>query len=213
MFSMSRHAACILKPLVALLFAALLWSGSAVASAPIPPEEVVRQASEQVLARLESEPAVQSQRERLHALIDEVLIAHMDMERMARWVLGKYSRRIDAEQLGRFRQGFRSLLVRTYATALTEYNGQSMRFMPVRQDGEDRVTVRAVIEQPAGPAIPIHFSLHNRDGAWKAYDISIDGVSMLTNYRTSFAAEIRRGGIEQLIESLATPRQQDERGF
>lgn len=213
MFSTSSHAASSFRRLCGLLLAALLWSGAAPAANPLPPEQVVRQASEQVLARLESEPAVQSERERLHTLIDEELIAHMDLERMARWVLGKYSRRIDAEQLGRFRQGFRSLLVRTYATALAEYNGQSMRFLPVRQDAGDRVTVRAVIEQPTGPAIPIHFSLHNRDGAWKAYDISIDGVSMLTNYRTSFAAEIRRGGIEQLIESLNTRQPQDGRGF
>ena len=212
MFSASHSVTRLVRHLTGLLLAALLGSGSALAADPTPPEEVVRQASEQVLARLQSEPAVRSERERLHALIDEALIAHMDMERMTRWVLGKYSRRVDNEQLSRFRQGFRTLLVRTYATALAEYNGQSMRFLPVRRDAEDRVTVRAVIEQPAGPAIPIHFSLHNGDGAWKAYDISIDGVSMLTNYRTSFAAEIRRGGIEQLIESLNRRQQPSAAG-
>ncbi|MAT65584.1 MAG: toluene tolerance protein [Gammaproteobacteria bacterium] len=200
------------RRLCALLLGGLLWAGAGPASSLTPPEEVVRQASEQVLARLEAEPAVQTQTERLHALVDEVLIGHMDMDRMARWVLGKYSRRVDEDQLARFSTAFRGLLVRTYATALTEYNGQAMRFLPVRQDAEDRVTVRTVIEQPAGPAIPIHFSLHNRDGAWKAYDIAIDGVSMLASYRTSFAAEIRRGGIEQLIESLQA-QQTEGQGF
>lgn len=194
-----------------LLLGSLLWAGAGLASTP--PEEVVRQASEQVLARLKAEPEVQTQTGRLHALVDEMLVAHMDLERMSRWVLGRYARRVDDDQLVRFTEGFRALLVRTYATALTEYNGQSMRFLPLRQDAEDRVTVRTLIEQPAGPSIPIHFSLHNRDGAWKAYDISIDGVSMLTNYRTSFAAEIRRGGIEQLIAALNDSRTQPDREF
>ncbi|HSH30899.1 MAG TPA: ABC transporter substrate-binding protein, partial [Thiohalobacter sp.] len=86
------------RRLCALLLGGLLWAGAGLASTPAPPEEVVRQASEQVLARLEAEPAMQTQTERLHALVDEVLIGHMDLDRMARWVLGKYSRRVDEDQ-------------------------------------------------------------------------------------------------------------------
>lgn len=174
------------------------------------PQEVVRQASEQVLAELAREGATLSaDPQRLYALVDAVLLEHMDFARMARWVLGKHWKAATPEQQARFVAEFRRLLVRTYATALAGYRGQRVEFLPRRDSVKaDEAIVRAEILQPGGPAIPVQFNLHRSGAVWKAYDVSIDGISLVANYRASFGAEVRRGGLEGLINALAARNQQ-----
>ena len=108
-------------------------------------------------------------------------------------------------QQARFTDEFRTLLVRTYAKALLEYTDQKLVYLPFNAgEGDTKVTVKTEIEQPGGYNIPLYYSMYlNETGEWKVYDISVDGVSLVTNYRTSFASEIRQGGIEKLLERLA----------
>ena len=98
---------------------------------------------------------------------------------------------------------FRQLLVRVYAKALLNYSGQKIRYLPLRagrRAGE--VTVHTEVREAGGPPIPVNYRLYLKNGAWKVYDISIDGISLVANYRSSFAAEIRRKGVDSLIETL-----------
>ncbi|HEY9198507.1 MAG TPA: ABC transporter substrate-binding protein [Gammaproteobacteria bacterium] len=179
-------------------------------SAAADPQDVVRQASEHVLAELEREgSALTGDPQRLYALVDAVLLQHMDFTRMARWVLGKHWKTASADQQARFVAEFRRLLVRTYATALAGYSGQRIEFLPQR-DGSaaDEAVVRAEIRQPGGLAIPVQFSLFRSGEGWKAYDIVIDGISLVANYRTTFSAEVRNGGLDALILSLSARNQQ-----
>lgn len=179
--------------------------------AGVEPQEVVRQASAQVLDALANEgDALTDDPQRLFALVDTVLVQHMDFERMSRWVLGKHWRGASPEQRERFVQEFRGLLVRTYATALAGYSGQHVEFLAQRPGvSPEEVVVRTEIRQAGGPPIPVNFSLYRRDDAvWKAYDVQIDGISLVANYRTSFAAEVRNGGVDGLIQSLAARNRQ-----
>lgn len=179
-------------------------------SAGADPQEVVRQASEQVLAELEREGAALTEDpQRLYSLVDSVLLQHMDFTRMARWTLGKHWKTATPDQQTRFIGEFRRLLVRTYATALAGYSGQRILFLPQREGGTaDEAVVRAEIQQPGGMAIPVQFSLYRSGDEWKAYDVLIDGISLVANYRTSFGAEVRNDGLDALIQSLAARNQQ-----
>ena len=197
-------------PLCWLLLAILIVSMiSTRVHAGVEPQELVRQTSEQVLSTLEKEgSALTEDPQRLYALVDGVLLQHMDFERMSRWVLGKYWKAASEEQQTHFINEFRRLLVRTYATALLGYSGQHINFLPVRGgDAENEVTVRTEIEQPAGPAVQVNYSLYLRNGEWKAYDVQIDGISLVANYRATFAAEVRGRGLDALIQSLAVRNQ------
>lgn len=197
-----------------LLCAAILVAGTLLCtpsmSAGADPQDIVRQASEQVLNALESEGVeLSGNPQRLYTLVDAVLLQHMDFQRMARWVLGKHWRTATPAQQARFVEEFRRLLVRTYATALAGYSGQRIEFLPQRDGATaDEAVVRIEIHQPGGPSIPVQFSLYRNGIEWKAYDVTIDGISLVANYRASFGAEVRSGGVEKLINTLAARNQQ-----
>jgi phospholipid transport system substrate-binding protein len=202
-----RSAAAALPFSAKLWLIALLLTGfvGTRAHAGIEPQEQIRQAAEQVLGALEREGGTLTRDPgRLYELVDAVLLEHMDFERMSRWVLGRHWKIATPEQQTRFVAEFRRLLVRTYATALASYGGQQVHYLPQREvSGATEAIVRTVIRQPAGPPIAVNYSLYSREGEWKAYDVQIDGISLIANYRATFAAEVRVGGLEALIHSLA----------
>lgn len=143
----------------------------------------------------------------LYKLVDDILLPHIDFEYMSRLVLGKYWRRASSDQREAFVAQFRNLLIRTYATALFEYEGQPIEFLPLRATSEATdVTVRSVIQPKSGQGIPVNYGMYLKDGQWKLYDISIDGISLIHNYRTSFSSQIRRDpdGLNALINKLAS---------
>jgi phospholipid transport system substrate-binding protein len=119
-------------------------------------------------------------------------------------VLGKHWRKAKADQRVAFTNEFKSLLVRTYSNALLEYADQTIKYLPFRdsQDAGD-VTVRSEIEQPGGFPVPINYRLYLKAGEWKVYDVYIDDISLIANYRSSFSREIRKIGIDKLIQKLA----------
>ncbi len=198
-----RHFVCMLTGLLAATPAVRLAAEPS-AAVQDDPLQLVQQVSEQVLARLKAEHALLKQQpERIYALIEKQVLPHFDFLSMSAWVLGKYWRRASKEQKLRFIQAFRTLLVRTYGTALLDYTDQEIRFLPLRDDpANGDVTVRSEVRQPGGKSIAINYRLHRRNGVWKVYDVSVDGVSLVANYRTSFATEIRQQGLDALIERL-----------
>jgi phospholipid transport system substrate-binding protein len=122
---------------------------------------------------------------------------------MSQWVLGRNWRTATPDQRARFVAQFRNLLVRTYSSALSDYADEKITYLPFAGDlSAPTVTVRTEIEQ-GGSTIPINYSMyHSRDG-WKVYDVAISGVSLVTNYRSSFGNIIRDQGMDSLIRQLA----------
>lgn len=196
-------------PFLLLLVACLAGAVRASAEPVEDPLTVVRNTADHVLARLAVEQdVIRANPGRVHVLVDEIVVPHFDFQRMSSWVLGKHWRRASEAQRAQFPQEFRTLLVRTYATALSEYTDQRIDYLPLRmQPGDTDVTVRTEIHQGAGPNIPVSYRLHQSGGQWKVYDVVIDGISLVTTYRSTFASHIRQRGLDGLIESLASKNQ------
>jgi phospholipid transport system substrate-binding protein len=170
------------------------------------PQALVKQASDDMLKALKDHEAeLETNPDKIYELVESILMPHFDFEKMSKLALGKNWRGANDDQRVRFIEEFRLLLIRTYSTAMLEYTDEEIRMLPFRDDlSRKRVTVPMEVLQPAGPSIPMALSLYqNDDAAWKVYDVKIDGISLVTNYRSSFANEIRNGGMEKLIQSLA----------
>ncbi|MEE4377325.1 MAG: ABC transporter substrate-binding protein [Candidatus Competibacteraceae bacterium] len=170
------------------------------------PQTVVETTSERMLDALrENRATLQKDPRQIYDLVNEIVLPHFDFTVMSRWVLGKYWRQATAEQRSRFVEEFRTLLVRTYSQALLEYSNETIKFLPMPQlapEAKD-VTVRSEFHPQTGAPIPVNYSLHLFEGEWKIYDVTVDGVSLVTNYRSTFADQIRADGIEAVINSLA----------
>ena len=124
-------------------------------------------------------------------------------------MLGKYWTRASKDQQTNFQREFRSLLLRTYAIALSKYRNQTIEYKPLRaQPGDSRVTVKTLVIQPGSQSIGIDYSLEKTTAGWKVFDISIEGVSLVTNYRGQFSEEIRQSSLDGLIQKLSDKNKQ-----
>jgi phospholipid transport system substrate-binding protein len=196
-----------------LMLSALMLAFSplkASAEAMSEPQALVKKASDDMLKALkDNEAELQENPEKIYELVEAILMPHFDFEKMSKLALGKNWRSANAEQRDRFVEEFRLLLIRTYSTAMLEYTDEVINMLPFRDDlSRKRVTVPMEVVQKGGPSIGMSLSLYqNKQDDWKVYDVKIDGISLVTNYRSSFANEIRSGGMDKLIEDLAERNQ------
>jgi phospholipid transport system substrate-binding protein len=192
--------------------ALLLWVGlllvsraEAEPSAMTPgPQQLVEQTTDKVLSTLSSRRAeLEKDHNLIYALTNEIVVPHFDFITISKYVLGKYWRIASKDQKLRFIRAFRQLMVKTYAVAILEYDNNRIEYLPLRDDpAKADVTVRSEFYRPGKPPVSINYSLHRRGDEWKVYDVSVDGVSIVTTYRTSFATEIRQGSLDALIERI-----------
>jgi len=193
-----------------LVFPLLLWSAFVFAD-PLPPDALIKQTTERALAELEEKrSALEQEPEKLYQLVNEILLPHVDFEHTARLILGRHWRTADAAQRQRFIDEFKTLLLRTYAAAVFEYDGEKISYKPFRMnDGDTIVTVHAQIQSRDGLPIPFQYALaKSESGDWKVFDIAIDGISLVTNYRTSYGRLIREKGMDVLLDTLADKNKQ-----
>lgn len=194
---------------VAVLSATLLMAGSAMAAAQTP-QALVEETSQLMLGKLKDEAAViKAEPGRIYELVNQIVLPHFDFEYMSQMVLAKYWLRATPAQKKSFVEEFRTLLVRTYATSLNQYTNQKLTFKPFRPEARPELaTVHSEVAQPGGFPIPIDYRLRLEGGVWKVFDVVIDGVSLVTNYRSSFSKEIRDGGLDGLVKTLADRNKQ-----
>jgi phospholipid transport system substrate-binding protein len=175
-----------------------------------PAAALVMQTAEKILVKLRSErEVVTKSQSRVYELVEEIVLPHFDFNTMSASVLGKHWRTAYEDQRKRFAQEFKVLLVRTYAKALVDNMDRKISYQPVHaaQNATD-VTVHTEIPQEGSFPLPINYSMELKDGAWKVYDVDIDGISMVKNYRTTFANEVKQGGVDELIKKLVDRNQQ-----
>lgn len=189
--------------------AALLLANVATAE-DVAPDMLVKNTANDVLEIIRKDKDIQNgDMRKISALAEEKILPHFDFERMSRMVLGKHWSRASKEQQQQFVNEFRSLLIRTYASALTKYRNQTIEYKPMRAQPTDTdVTVRTQIVQPGGQPLPIDYSLIKKEDGWKVYDVVIEGVSLVTNYRGQFSTEVRQSGMDGLIQRLADKNKQ-----
>lgn len=183
--------------------------------AEAPPHEVLRGASEEMLSVLHAHrDTLRTDPQALYGLVEKSLAPHVDFPLMSQLVLGRHWRTASASQRERFITEFRTLLVRFYVGALLDdprkldelldFSDTLIQFRPAEPEEDARkALVRAEVHLPSARVVLVSFNLRRKDDGWKVYDVTVEGVSLVTNYRSSFASEIRQGGLDALIERLA----------
>lgn len=190
-----------------IMFGLLLFvlGSSAPWAATKPPQEVVQNTSARMLDALrQNREELKRDSSRIYALVNQIVLPNFDFELMSRWVLGRNWQQATPEQRRRFAEEFRTLLVRTYAKALLEYSDNDIRVLPQANTAADsgETTVRTEVQPRTGSPIPINYSMHLNPDGWKVYDVTVDGVSLVTNYRSTFASQIRSNGLDSVIADL-----------
>lgn len=176
-----------------------------VLAADTSPDVLAQATTQEVLAILKQDRDIQNGNQRkVYQLVETKILPIFDFNRMTQLVIGKHWPRATAKQKQDLVTEFRNLMVRTYSSSLMAFNNQTVDFKPLgMKPGDTDVTVRSEIRQPGGQPIPINYSMYKTSFGWKVYDVTIDGVSLVTNYRSSFSNTIRQNGIDGLISTLA----------
>ena len=187
--------------MITLLFSTSMAAAQAQAVAP---DVLVQEISDKVLEIVRTDPALQAgDTRRAIELVEAVVLPHFNFRRMTMLAVGRDWRNATPEQQQQLIDGFYGLLVSTYSNALTQYKDQTISFRPLRMSAADTtVRVQSEIRQPGAQSIAVDYVLEKSDDGWKVFDIVIAGASLVTNYRSSFAEEIRKGGVDGLIRSL-----------
>jgi phospholipid transport system substrate-binding protein len=168
------------------------------------PDELVKQVSEEVLRIVRSDARVQAgDRARIREVLDTKLAPHFDFARMTALAVGRGWREATPEQKKALIEQFRTLLERTYSNAFVQYRDETIRYRPLRMPaGATDATVHTEIVRQGGQPVQIDYSLALESGQWKAYDVIVGGVSLVTTYRDEFQRQIQDGGVDGLVRSL-----------
>ena len=183
----------------------LLLSSLVLAAELTPPDEMVKANTTEVLEIIKKDQDIQAgNKKKVKELVEAKVLPHFDFTRMTRLAVGRFWNQATPVQQQALVNEFRSLLVRTYSASLSSYRNQQIDYKPLKMSPADTdVVVKTVVHQSnGGQSIPIDYSLAKTADGWKVYDIVVDGVSLVVNYRSSFAHEIQQGGIDRLIHTL-----------
>jgi phospholipid transport system substrate-binding protein len=187
--------------ILATLLAALL---PAFAAAQESPDALVKRTADEILAIIKADKDIQNGNSaKVVELAEQKVLPHFDFERMTRLAVGRnWSQASDAQKQALIKE-FRTLLVRTYSTSLSQYRNQTIDVKPTKVAAADKeATVRTAVIQQGGPPIPIDYAMEKVDSGWKVYDVVIDGASLVTTYRGTFNDQIQKGGIDALVKTL-----------
>jgi len=198
----------LISSLLLMISAALpVFAADAPAATPgLGPQALMEQVSQELLREIDANRAALAQDPaRLRAVIDQYLLPHFDTDYSARLVLGKHWRTATAEQRNRFIETFYKALMKDYGNAILEFTADRLRFLPFRGDpNANTATVRTEVRRGNGQMVPVNYTLHRTPDGWKAWDVTIEGISYIRNFRADFGAEVDQQGIEHLIQRLET---------
>jgi len=186
-------------------FAAFLFAGSAAAQ-QLGPDQLVQKITDEVLAAIKSDKQLAAgDKQKAIKLAEEKVLPYIDFEQATRLAVGRAWREATPEQRKRLVTEFRNMLVRTYSNAIQTYEGQTLKVLPAhgKQDPEETVAKTQYV-RAGGQPLPIDFTMHQKDGTWKVYDITVEGVSLVMTYRSEFDAVVKQEGIDGLIKRLAS---------
>lgn len=182
-------------------------TASAAASAPAheTPDALVKRISQDVLETAKSDKDIQTgNHKRVLELVEQKILPHVDFQRMTSLAAGRYWREATPEQQKQLTAEFRTLLVYTYSGAIAQIKDQRVEFKPLRADPTDtEVEVRSQVLQPRGEPIQLNYRLEKIQGHWKIYDVNVLGAWLVETYKSNFASEIGKNGIDGLIKTLA----------
>jgi len=186
------------------LFLSLMPLTSVTAEELSAPQQAIYTASTQLQSKLQ-EKSFTKDFSKITEYVREVIYPHTDFDRIAALVLGKLWKTATYDERERFKQEFQTLLIRTYSRAFIEFKEWTVRFLPLEMEAvATKVIVKTQVLQPGIQPIAVDYRMALRNGEWKAYDIMIEGVSLVTNYRTTFSNEVQtKGSLNAVIDGLA----------
>jgi phospholipid transport system substrate-binding protein len=194
-----------MNKIVGLCFGfSLLISSLEVCAEPTDPDVLIKNTVQEVLSLVKQDKDIQSgDQKKILQLVEAKVLPHFNFEHMTRLAVGKGWRTATAEQKKTLVEQFRNLLVRTYTNAFTRYRDQTVEVKPFKMPpGADDVTVKTIIVKPGVQPVGVDYQLEKTAEGWKAYDLSIEGASLVTTYRGTFADQIQQSGIDGLIKML-----------
>lgn len=194
------------RSLISSLLAAAALVIASPAAAQEAPDQLVKTVTLEVVELITKDREIKAgNRAKLVQLIDAKVLPHFNFSAMTALALGQSWNRATADQKKRLTEEFRTLLVRTYASALAAYSEQKLDFRPLRAKSTDTdVTVQVRVLQTGAQPVPIDYSMEKTSTGWKVYDVMVGGVSLVANYRTEFNNVVRESGIDGLVKNLST---------
>jgi phospholipid transport system substrate-binding protein len=170
------------------------------------PEDLVKKMTAEVFDAIQSDQQLAAgDRQKALKLAEEKILPHVDFEESTRLAVGRSWNQASPEQRKKLTEEFRRMLVRTYSTAVSAYQGQTMKVLPVRMQPDDtEVTVRNQYIRPGARPVALDYSMRKTDGGWKIYDIVVEGVSLVLTYRSEFDVVVKQQGVDGLIKALAS---------
>lgn len=197
------------RQLLASLFLFAILCGAA--SAQEAPDALIRRVSQEVMDIARNDTAIQAgDRKRIYALVEARILPHLDFQRGTALTMGRNWREATPQQRTKLSEEFRNLLLHTYAGAMSQIKDQTMTFRPLRMDAADTdVEVRSEVRMPRRPEpVEVSYRLHKSQTGWKIYDVNVMGAWLSETYRTTFASEVAKGGIDGLIRTLEEKNRQ-----
>ncbi len=197
--------------------AALVLAGGARAQTPpdaLAPDVLVKNVTLEVVDIIQKDKDIQAgDRKKVIALIETKVLPHFNFQAMTASAVGRNWDKASAEQKARLMDEFKTLLVRTYASALASYSNQKFDFRPLRAKPTDTdVTVNVRVMQSGTQPVTIDYDMEKRPGGWKVWDVRVGGISLVANYRTEFDNLVRESGLDGLIKALQAKNKSLERG-
>lgn len=193
---MKRLMQCVLGGLMAVF--------ALTALAEIAPDTLARNTTNEVLQIVKQDKDIKGgNTKKILMLVEQKILPNFDFQQMTQLAVGKNWPKATPEQQEILVNEFRTLLVKTYSSALSSVANYKIEFKPFNAAPNDTdVTVSTEVSKPGSPPIPIDYRMEKHNGAWKVYDVMVDNVSLVTVYRNSFNSEVRRGGVEGLVAAL-----------
>ena len=193
-----------LRNLALIIVSLPLALGAALALAQEAPDALVKRVAEETLTAIRADKELQAGNPaKVKQLIESKLVPHFDTARMTALAMGRNWRAATPDQQKRLTEEFQTLLIRTYSNALTNYRDNTMNYKPLRTNpGDAEVIVRTDVTRPGQAPVQIDYSMEKTPEGWKAYDVVVAGVSLVTNYRGEFNDIVKSSGVDGLIKTL-----------
>jgi phospholipid transport system substrate-binding protein len=195
----------VIRWIAGVLLAALISAPSLAADSDLAPDALVKKVAEETLVIVRGDQDIRAgNRKKIFDLVDAKVLPYFNFAHMTQLAMGKNWRQATPAQQQTLTAEFRALLVNIYASAFTSYKNQTIDVKPLKLDpGATNVIVKSVINQPGGQQpVAVDYSMEKTADGWKVYDVTIEGVRMVMNYRNTFDGEVQKGGIDGLISTL-----------
>lgn len=197
----TRHPLGLATVLLTLVFS----SAGISATAGPAPDQTMRSAADRIIYELDNRrDEFERNPAEFNRLVEAQLSPHFDLDAISEAALGRYRRQATPEQYARFREAFGRMLLRNYSSVMRGYRNEPMEWLPARVSGDGAEAIAGFVlrRTDGSPPLPVSFRLHQRDGQWRVYDISVENVGLISTYRGSFLPELKKSGIDGLTARI-----------